>query len=138
MRITLGRWQRIGIVLSVLAFVGIGLYAWTFEARHRDHIYQLQLSTCDATQRIANEELQSLGNDGDRERRKAAIQKDYETCKTEAAAKLQSAFDVSLRRLPIFLATVLVLIVLAWLVEWFVIEVARRARRGVQRGRRQT
>src|SRR4029077_6547465 len=32
MRIRLNRWQRVGIVLSVLAFVGIGIYAWVFEA----------------------------------------------------------------------------------------------------------
>jgi hypothetical protein len=138
MRIKLGRWQRIGIALSVLAFVGLGVYAWIFEARHRDQVYHRQLSTCDATLRFAKDQLQSLGNDDDREMRETAIQKDYETCKTEAVEKLQTAFDHSLRRLPIFLATVLVLIILAWLIEWFLIEMARRARRGMQRGRRRT
>jgi hypothetical protein len=138
MRIKLGRWQRIGIALSVLAFVGLGVYAWIFEARHRDQVYHLQLSTCDATLRFAKDQLQSLGNDDDGEMRETAIQKDYETCKTEAVEKLQTAFDHSLRRLPIFLATVLVLIILAWLIEWFLIEMARRARRGMQRGRRRT
>ena len=36
MRIRLNRWQQIGVVLSMLAFVGIGIYAWVFEARRRD------------------------------------------------------------------------------------------------------
>ena len=40
MRIRLNRWQQIGVVLSVLAFVGIGVYAWVFEARHRDRPLQ--------------------------------------------------------------------------------------------------
>jgi hypothetical protein len=134
----LGRWQRMGIVLSVLGFVGLGVYAWIFVARHRDQVHHLQLSACEAALRIAKEELQSLGNTDDRERKESAIQRDYETCKAEADAKLQAAFAVSLRRLPIFLATVLVLIILAWLLEWFVVEMARRVRRGMQRGRRQT
>ena len=36
MRIRLNAWQRIGIVLSVLVFVGLGVYAWVFEAQHRE------------------------------------------------------------------------------------------------------
>ncbi len=138
MRIKLGRWQRIGIALSVLAFVGLGVYAWTFEARHRDQIYHLQLGACDAAVHFAKDQLQSLGNDDDRQIRETTIQKDYETCKTEAAEKLQTASNHSLRRLPIFLATVLMLIILAWLIEWFVIEMARRARRRMQRRSRRT
>ena len=39
MRIRLNCWQQIGVVLSVHAFVGIGIYAWVFEARHRDSFY---------------------------------------------------------------------------------------------------
>ena len=102
MRIKLGRWQRIGIALSVLAFVGLGVYAWIFEARHRDQVYHLQLSTCDATLRFAKDQLQSLGNDDDREMRKTAIQKDYETCKTEAVEKLQTVFRTV--QLPLIIA----------------------------------
>lgn len=73
MRIRLNRWQQVGIVLSVLAFIGLGVYAWIFEARQRNHIYLQQLSMCDATLQTDKEELQYLGKEEDRDKREAAI-----------------------------------------------------------------
>ena len=55
MRIRLNAWQRIGIVLSVLVFVGLGVYAWVFEAQHREQFYRWRLSMCNATLQIENE-----------------------------------------------------------------------------------
>ena len=62
MRIRLNRWQQIGVVLSVLAFVGIGIYAWVFEARHRDSFYITQITMCYNTLRSQNDAFQVSEN----------------------------------------------------------------------------
>jgi hypothetical protein len=136
MRIRLNRWQRVGIVLSVLVFVGIGIYTWVFEARYRDRFYSTQLSMCNGTLRTQNEALQGIGTQEDRAKREAVNQSEYEECKNEAGATLRESFNVSLERMPIFLAKVLGLIVLAWLIEWFVVEIARWINRSSHNSRR--
>jgi len=136
MRIRLNRWQRVGVVLSVLAFVGLGIYAWIFEARHRDRFYSTQLSMCDGTLRTQNEALQGIGTQEDRAKREAANQSEYEECKNEADATLHKLSNASLHRMPIFLAKVLGLIVFAWLIEWFVVEILRWIRRSSQSSQR--
>jgi hypothetical protein len=133
MRTRLNGWQQIGIVLSVLAFIGLGVYAWVFEARHRDKFYSTQLSMCDGTLRTQNDALQALGTQEDRAKREAVNQAEYEQCKNEADATLRDLFHTSLQRMPIFLAKVLGLIVLAWLIELFVVEIARWIKRSSQR-----
>ena len=126
MRIRLNRWQRIGIVLSVLAFIGLA----------RDRFYSTQLSMCDGTLRTQNGTLQGIGTQEDRAKREAANQSEYEECKNEAGATSRDLFNTSLQRMPIFLAKVLGLIVLAWLIEWLVVEIARWIKRRTQRSRR--
>ena len=125
MRIRFNRWQQIGVVLSVLAFVGIGIYAWVFEARHRDSFYITQFTMCYNTLRTQNDALQGLGTQEDRAEREAANQAEYGQCMNEADATLRATTDANLKRMPIFLATVLGLIVIAWLIELLVVEIAR-------------
>ena len=136
MRIRLNRWQQIGVVLSMLAFVGIGIYAWVFEARHRDSFYITQITMCYGTLRIQNDALQGLGTQEDRAEREAANQSEYGQCMNEADATLRETNDANLKHMPIFLATVLGLIVIAWLIEWFIVEIVRWIRRSSQRSRR--
>jgi hypothetical protein len=136
MRLKLNKWQRLGVVLSVLAFVGLGIYAWVFEARQRDRFYSTQLSMCYNTLRTKNDALQALGTQEDRIKREAANQGEYAQCMNEADAALSESFNASLERMPIFLAKVLGIIVVAWLIEWFTVEIARWIRRSSQRSRR--
>ena len=107
MRIRLNRWQQIGVVLSMLAFVGIGIYAWVFEARHRDSFYITQITMCYGTLRIQNDALQGLGTQEDRAEREAANQSEYGQCMNEADATLRETNDANLKHMPIFLATVI-------------------------------
>ena len=136
MRIMLNRWQQIGVVLSVLAFVGIGIYAWVFEARHRDSFYITQITMCYNTLRTQNDVFQGSGTQEDRAEREAANQAEYEQCMNEADATLRESFNASLERMPIFLAKVLGIIVVAWLIELFIVEIARWIRRSLPRSRR--
>jgi hypothetical protein len=136
MRIRLNRWQRIGIVLSVLAFVGLGIYAWVFETRQRDRVHSAQLSMCESTLQTQNDALQGIETQEDRAQRQTANQSEYEQCRKEADATLRQTSDADLKRMPIFLATALALIVIAWLIELIAVEIARWITRGSQRSRR--
>jgi hypothetical protein len=131
----LNLWHRIGIVLSVLAFIGLAVYAWAFEARHRDRFYSTQLSMCDRTLRTQNDALQDFGTQEDRVKREATNQSEYKECKDEADATLRESLNASLQRMPLFLAKVLGLIALAWLIEWFVVAIARWIKRSSHKAR---
>ena len=102
MRIRLSAWQRIGIVLSALAFVGLGVYVWLFEARHREHFYHWRLSMCDATLQIENESLQHIKKEEERDQREAAIQADHERCKGQAVANLHESYDAGSAVCPLW------------------------------------
>ena len=54
----------------------------------------------------------------------------------EADATLRETNDANLKHMPIFLATVLGLIVIAWLIELLVVEIARWIIRSSRRSRR--
>ena len=116
-------------------FLGIGIYAWVFEARQRDSFYITQLIMCYNTLRT-NDALQGLGTQEDRAEREAANQAEYGQCMNEADATLRATTDADLKRMPIFLATVLGLIVIAWLIEWFIVEIVRWIMRSSKRSQR--
>ena len=97
MRLKLNKWQRVGVVLSVLAFVGLGIYAWVFEARQRDSFYSTQLSMCYNTLRTQDDALQGLGTQEDRIEREAANQAEYAQCMNEADAALRESFNAKSR-----------------------------------------
>ena len=97
MRLKLNKWQRVGVVLSVLAFVGLGIYAWVFEARQRDRFYSTQLSMCYNTLRTQDDALQGMGIQEDRIEREAANQGEYAQCMKEADAALRESFSASSR-----------------------------------------
>ena len=86
--------------------------------------------------RTQNDALQGLATQEDRAEREAANQSEYGQCMNEADATLREAADADLKRMPIFLATVLGLIVIAWLIELLVVEIARWIMRSSRRSRR--
>ena len=130
MGLKLNKWQRVGIILSVIAFVGLALQAWVFQARQRDQFYTMQLILCEDTLRTENELAQNVGKQEDRAKREATNQTEYESCKVEAAELLRTSFDSSYKTMPIFLAKVLAIIIFAWLLEWIIVETLRWMRRG--------
>ena len=130
MGLKLNKWQRVGIILSVIAFVGLALQAWVFQARQRDQFYTMQLILCEDTLRTENEQAQNVGKREDRAKREATNQTEYESCKVEAAELLRTSFDSSYKTMPIFLAKVLAIIIFAWLLEWIIVETLRWMRRG--------
>ena len=107
-----------------------------FETRHRDSFYITQITMCEGTLRIQNDALQGLGTQEDRAEKEAANQSEYGQCKKEADATWRETSDANLKHMPIFLATVLGLIVIAWLIEWITVDIARWIARSSQKSRR--
>ena len=112
MGLKLNKWQRAGIILSVIAFVGLALQAWVFQARQRDQFYNIQLSLCEDTLRTENELAQNVGKQEDLAKREATNQTEYESCKAEAAELLRTSFDSSYKTMLLHARFVLVRCVL--------------------------
>jgi hypothetical protein len=122
-------WQRIGIILSVIVFIGFGIYAWIFEAQYRDRHYTMQLSLCKETLETEDQSLQYIGRQEDRDKMEAANQADYQRCKSEADEAFSKSLDASRKGMPLFLAKVLGIMVSAWLIESLIVETVRWIKR---------
>ena len=97
-------WQRIGHRFVGARFRWSWVYAWVFEARHREHFYQWRLSMCDATLQIENASLQHIGKEEDRDQRESAIQADHERCKGQAGADLHELYDASFSQMLAYIS----------------------------------
>jgi len=102
---------RIGIVLSVIWFVGFGGYTWFSSIRRLDDLYSLDIRTCSETFDITQNQIR------------------YEDCIEEATELYHSRFNVYKERIPQLLAVDFGIIVFGWSVALFVIVITRLIRR---------
>ena len=104
---------RIGIVLSVIWFVGFGAYTWFSSIRRLDDLYSRDMRTCsenfDRTQNQIN----------------------YEDCIGEATELYRSRFNVYKERIPRLLAVDFGIIAFCWSVALFGVVITRWIRRGL-------
>jgi hypothetical protein len=126
----LGGRMRIGIVLSVVWFVGFGAYIWVSEIGPRMHSYQFQLKTCVQILNMANDALQDVQNQNDRDKRQAANWARYEKCQGKATMFLNREIDNVYRTIPIFLAVDFGIILVFWLLAWFAAPIRHLIKRG--------
>jgi hypothetical protein len=101
-------WRRIGVILSVIWFVGFGLYAWTDSTTQSSNFYKASLSVCYGLSKPA---------DGDR-------------CKNEATALFKQEADKRWEQFPLFLAFDLATVAVGWLLVWAVVALVRWVGRG--------
>ena len=102
---------RIGIVLSVIWFVGFGGYTWFSSIRRLDDLYSLDIRTCSETFDITQNQIR------------------YEDCIEEATDLYHSRFNVYKERIPQLLAIDFGIIAFGWAVALFVIVITRLIRR---------
>ena len=81
MRIRLNGWQRIGIVLSVIWFLGFGGYVWIWDNRTKSEFYGWQLKMCDVVLSERNGSLQFLTKQEDRDERADENAAEYLNCR---------------------------------------------------------
>ena len=126
----LSGWQRIGIVVSVIWFVGFAGYV--VANRQDDALYDKLLLTCaEGLQRdVALSETAKTAEE--REQRRQEYGNKYSKCMNDAHVS-SFRFGLSndpLQAIPLVLAVDLGMIVIGWLIAWCVVMVFRGIRRG--------
>jgi hypothetical protein len=122
--------QRIGIVLSIIAFIGLGAFAWVVDGNYRTEPYRSELDRCYRSLSVNNEALDYIEKLDEREKRKSADWAKYEKCRDDAKPLFYARADPSRNGFQILLAVGFGLIVFVWLVAWFLLGIGRWIRRG--------
>src|SRR5262245_56311852 len=95
MAIRLNGWQRIGVVLSVIWFVGFGWFMWTSTVRSELDFYGNQLRWCKILLDTDNDALQHIPSPQEREKRQAANWAKYENCQKEARSQFDQTMSTA-------------------------------------------
>jgi hypothetical protein len=128
MGVKLGGWQRIGVILSVLWFVGFGVFMWVHETNSYNDFFMWRLGNCYKIAEMRREPLTL--NDPAYASRDAQIERDLKDCRERASAfftKQVGDFWSSLWILPL---VDIASIALAWLLVWIVVSLVRWVSRG--------
>jgi hypothetical protein len=111
-------WRRLGIVLSVIWFVGFFGWMWSHAADEATLVYRMSSSTC--YHRYGSSTSQELD------------MAKYDVCAAEASAKLRTDYNAvrNFSSAGIVIAVDLALILLGWLIVWGIVAVVRWVARG--------
>jgi hypothetical protein len=123
MRLGLNGWQRIGIVLSVIWFIGFAGYIWSQQVKSDVELYGRYLDTCYTILNMDNEAY--IANQEDRDKRQAANWTKYEKCQSGAGAIFHERADNNYKGIPILLAVDFGTVLFGWLVVWSGIGITR-------------
>ena len=115
MRIKLNGIQRIGIVVSAIAFVGFAVAAWIFDVREKNDFYGYQLGMCYRILNLDNDAMQYIEKQDQREKQRSTNTDRYEQCKVVASNFHTAQFNASKSGIPILLAIEFFVILLGWL-----------------------
>jgi hypothetical protein len=126
----LSGWQRIGIVVSVIWFVGFAGYVWIDSNRHSDDFHISQLKLCGDIWDTEMERAFQSKNDADKDRKLAAAHEKHKQCKDDATALFFRSAEGNREAIPLLLAIDLGTVVAGWLIVWFLVSVAKWIRRG--------
>jgi hypothetical protein len=123
-------WRRIGVVLSVIWFIGFGDYIWVSEVGRIGEFYRWQLETCGKILSNANDGLQYIAKQEEREKRQSENRAKYKECQ-DSASSFHGSSNADLRKgIPLLLAVDLGTVAFGWLVVWLVTLVVRWVQRG--------
>jgi hypothetical protein len=117
--------QRIGIVISVIAFLVSGGYSWMW-GRDKLSIQDMHgLIYCENT--FSPNERPSYESAQNADRRSTA---NFESCKKRFYERQVLRYEEHINSFPIVLAFVFGVIVFVWFVAWFLLGIGRWIRRG--------
>jgi hypothetical protein len=121
----LNGWHRIGIVSSVIWFIGFAGYIWIYSTRDASDFYGSQLGMCYTILNVDNEALQYIGKQEDRNKGQTANWTKYEKCRSDATAFFNHTADNNYKGIPILLAVDFGTVLFGWLFVWFGIGITR-------------
>src|SRR5690348_11790904 len=78
----MGGWRRIGIVLSMIWFLGFGFFLWIYNERDHSKLFEIGLHNCELTFKMAEEAL-------DAELDRIPLQQKIENPRAEAQAFME-------------------------------------------------
>jgi hypothetical protein len=124
-------WRRIGIVLSVIWFLGFGGYTWTKEANRLQVSLLARTDLCYSILKSANDALPNIANQAQREKIYTESLARHEECGDRALRLMATDRDNFLwSSTPLLLAFDAATVAFGWLVVWLVILVVRWVQRG--------
>jgi hypothetical protein len=119
MRVNANGWKLIGIVVSVIWFVGFFLNQWHSRVTGVLDLYTIELIAC----------YQPRDATASAEKHEEADQAQAK-CKDKARADHARNFDAAKTEIPLLLVADFVTVVFGWLIAWMVVAVTRWIRRG--------
>jgi hypothetical protein len=124
-------WRRVGIVLSVIWFLGFGIYLWGADEQSKVQQLKLVMDDCDMTFRIAEQGLDEEHGLKPQEymAKWRPINEKRTKCYADAMLETESRSPRS-TRFAVVLAIDLVMIVIGWLIVWGCVAVGRWIHRG--------
>jgi hypothetical protein len=131
MAVKLSGWQRIGVILSVLWFVGFGVFMFEHEISRHSDFHMWQLDNCLKIAEMRRESLQL--NDPAYSARDAEVQRNLHKCSADASAFFTKQVSDLWSNVWILLLVDLASIALAWLLVWIVVSLVRWVSRGFQK-----
>src|SRR5262249_7324454 len=127
---TLNGWQRIGIVVSTIWFIGFGAFIWTDTVRQNGEFYGSSLRMCTLILNANNEGLQYIGKQDERDKRQSANWAKYEKCQKDAEAFLNREYEEAKSGIPLLLAIYVGTVLGGWLVVWMFVCITRWVKQG--------
>lgn len=126
----LSGWKRIGLVVSVIWFIGFGGYLWVSGVGHMSDFHMSQLKMCGTIMDVANEALQYIPKLEDRQKRQDENWSKYEDCQKRAGELFSQSFEQQRKAIPILLAIDFGTILFGWFVAWGLTAIVKWIRRG--------
>jgi len=135
----LSGWQRIGVILSVIWFIGFAGYIWHADRKEKADFYVWQLHMCSEIWDTENESLNYIQDPNERDKREASNRAKYDQCNEEARKFYAVQIGENAGRphwglaMGLLIGVDLLTIGIAWLLAWLTISVVRWVRRGFHR-----
>ena len=115
-------WRRLGVVLSVLWFVGFGGWLWTSSVRGYQDFYGFELRNCSAMSSMKRDALRA--DDEQYDQKSAKIISEEKACTDNADAFFSREIDkLYSQEVWVLLAIDVALLALFWFLAWIVVAV---------------
>jgi hypothetical protein len=126
----LNGWQRIGIVISIIWFIGFGAFIWTDTLRQDRDYHANDAEVCRLILNANNESLPYIENKGERDKTESENLAKYDMCQKSALAFLDREYEEARSGMPLLLAIDVGTVLFGWLVVWMFVGITRWVKRG--------
>jgi hypothetical protein len=128
---TMKGWRRIGIIVSVIWFLGFGVFLWNQYVEDAVAAYAQDLKICSAIEQYSDDFWQANARNSEELSEKLQANQDqYEKCRSKAKLQWESERPSDSMAIAAVLVIDLVTIALGWLIVWGCVAFGRWVQRG--------